>query len=81
MEDRLARLEARLDRLEKNDTELMVQGARTEAKVDSILHWMHNGGNTEGRLRRLEQWRSFIVGALALANIVGIVALAVFAGR
>lgn len=70
MEDRLARLEA-------TSTELQVQFGRIEEKLDSILHWMHNGGNTEVRIRHLEQWRSFTAGVVALASIVFTVALVI----
>lgn len=77
-------MQERLTRLEVTSTELQVQFGRIEEKLDSILHWMHNGGNpgeTEKRVRHLEQWRSFTAGVVALASIVFTVALVVLGGR
>ncbi len=66
MEERLARLEATI-------ADLRVSSGRMEEMLSDIKHWMHNGGNpvaVEGRVRRLEQWRAFLVGAGALASVI-----------
>ncbi len=96
MEDRVARLEAncagcpiRLVDVVKHQediTALKVSLGRMEEMLDNINHWIHNGGNpaeTEIRLRRLEQWRYFMIGAGATASVVfsGAIAALAILGR